>query len=80
MERKFRVFNIQWDFKDEEDIASIEAEESDIIEYPSTTMEVIVTDDDVEDIYDQEEIEDYISDYIIYETAFFHGRFDYEEI
>ena len=43
-------------------------------------MEVIITEDDVEDINDDEEIEDYISNYITDETAFLHDGFNYEEI
>ena len=80
MERKFRVFNIQWGLMSEEDIILLGGKESDKIEYPSTTMEVIITEDDVEDINDDEEIEDYISNYITDETAFLHDGFNYEEI
>ena len=56
MKRKFKVFDIQWSPMSEEDIILLGGEESDKIEYPSTTMEVIITEDDVEDINDDEEI------------------------
>ena len=80
MERKFRVFDIKWGPLDDEDVILFEDEENEEIEYPSTTMEVIITEDDVDDINDDEEIEDYISDYITDETEFLHDGFNYEEI
>lgn len=43
-------------------------------------MEVIISADDVENLDDEEEVEEYLSDYITDETGFCHDGFDYDEI
>ena len=70
MKRKFKVINIKYDLSDVEDKE---------IFYLPNSMPVIITEDDVNDIHDIDEIEDYISDYISETIGFCHEGFNYVE-
>ena len=63
----YRVFDISWDANDIEKM-----------DLPNS-IDVTITSADVNDLNDQEEIEDYLSDYITDETNFCHWGFPYEE-
>ena len=61
------MFDISWDAND--------IEKMDL----HNSIDVTITSADVNDLNDQEEIEDYLSDYITDETNFCHWGFQYEE-
>ncbi len=69
MEKKtFKVSKIKWDVDNKSDFKNL-----------PKTMTVEVTSDDVEDITDEYEVEDFISDYITDEAGFCHDGFEMEE-
>ena len=70
-ERKFIVSDILWDV---DQTTSDEGNDS-----LPVTIEVVVTENDVDDINDDEEVDDYISDYITNQTGFCHGGFSTTE-
>ena len=61
------MFDISWDANDIEKM-----------DLPNS-IDVTITSADVNDLNDQEEILDYLSDYITDETNFSHWGFQYEE-
>lgn len=66
--KTFRVFDISWDANDNEKI-----------DLPQS-IKVTITEEDVDDLDDQEDIEFFIEDYISDETGFCHWGFQYEEL
>lgn len=68
--RKFNVFNIYWDVD--------ECDGNDFL--PPTETEVEIDSENVDDLYDDELCEEYISDYITDEYGFCHLGFCFEEI
>lgn len=69
MERKFRVFDIEWDCDYEEDKNSLPNE-----------IEVTITENDVDDINDQYDIDFYIENYISDLTGYCHYGFQLDEL
>lgn len=70
MEKKiFKVSKIKWDVDNKSDIKNL-----------PKTMTVEVTSYDVDDITDEYEVEDFISDYITDEIGFCHDGFEMEEV
>lgn len=65
--RTYHIYGIKWD--------ATRSERKDL----PKTMDITVTEDDVDDINDIEEVEDYLSDTITEETGFCHKGFEYEE-
>lgn len=70
MKRTFFVQNIDWDCDGDKSLKK---------SLPKS-MKVIVTADDVEDITDMQEIDDYISDYISDQTGFCHYGYNLKEV
>lgn len=69
MEQKtFRVYDIAWDAPNR------------LRKHLPEEMTVTVTEDDVEDLNDDNDVEDYICDYISDETGYCHDGFNFEEI
>lgn len=71
MEKKtFNVYDIQWDTDGDKEL---------LAELPST-MEIEITEDDVDYLDDTDEIESYIEDYLSDEVGYCHFGFQYDEI
>lgn len=69
MKRIFKVFGIKWDVDSKADLKHLPKE-----------MRVVISSNEVCDIMDEEEIEEYISDFISDETGYCHDGFNYKEI
>lgn len=67
--RTFRVYGIQWDTDNDRDILDLLPEET----------EVTVTSEEVDDIDDDEEVKDAISEYLTSHYEFCHLGFQIEE-
>lgn len=67
--RTFKVNKIKWDVDNKSSLKSL-----------PKTMTVEVTSYDVDDITDEYEVEDFISDYITDETGFCHDGFEMDEV
>ena len=67
--KKFKVFNIKWDLDEPEDINCVPNE-----------MIVDISNKEIDNLNNEEEIEDYISDFISDEIGFCNDGFDYIEI
>ena len=67
--RTFRVYGIQWDTDNDRDILDLLPDE----------VEVTVTSEEVDDIDDDEEVEETISDYLTDHYDFCHCGFQMEE-
>lgn len=69
MEKLFRAFDIEWDCEDKETLATL-----------PTEVEISITDKDVEDLNDQNEIDLYVEDYLSDTYGFCHYGFQLDEI
>lgn len=67
--KKYRVYGIGWDANDIEKM-----------DLPKEIEVELTEGEEVENLNDDEEVEDYLSDYITDETGFCHFGFSYEEI
>lgn len=73
MEKEFRIFhlqNIDWDTDGDKSLKK---------SLPKS-MRVVVTMDDVENLDDMDEVDDYISDYISDEIGFCHYGYSLKEV
>lgn len=71
--KEFKVFDIEWDV-DEWDIDH--ADEADLPE----KIELIITEDDVDNLDDNDDIEEFIEDYLSDKYGYCHYGFQYDEL
>ena len=64
----YKVYDIKWD-----------ANRKERMQLPSI-VRVQISDNQVSDINNKEEVEDFISEYLIEDNGFFHDGFKYKEI
>lgn len=77
MEKKFEVSKIKWDVTDDD---MSKKEQKEILATLPKKVIVTITDYDVEDLNDEEEVEEYIADYLSDEYGYCHNGFDYNII
>ena len=67
--KRIRVFNIDWDVDDKKDLENL----------PTEVRCIVFNGADVENIDNQDEVEDYLSEKLSDDYGFCHNGFDYEE-